>query len=306
MRSLVTGGAGFIGSHIAALLDSEGHDVMVLDDLSRGLESNIPSRASFTKCDVTTPAAAHVIGEFKPDAVFHLAAQMDVRASVADPLFDANSNVLGTVRVAQAAIHAGAKTLVFASTGGAIYGEQDTFPADESHARRPVSPYGTSKMCVENYLESFARADGLRCVSLRYANVYGPRQDPHGEAGVVAIFAGKMLAGQTPTIFGDGKQTRDYVFVADVARANLLACDRLDVSGAVNIGTGVETDVNELAQHLARSTGFRGDFPHAAALPGEQRRSVLDCIHAREVLGWEPEVALADGLKQTAEWFRVH
>jgi UDP-glucose 4-epimerase len=304
MRLVCTGGAGFIGSHVADALIDRGHRVLVLDDLSSGKRENVPARAELAVCSVTSPEAERLIAAFRPDALVHHAAQMDVRVSVAKPLFDAEVNVAGTLRVASAAVAAGARTLLLASTGGAIYGEQDVFPAPETHARRPTSPYGVSKLCAEEYLDYLARSAGVRAVHLRYANVYGPRQNPHGEAGVVAIFLGKMLAGETPVIYGDGRQTRDYVYVGDVVRANLAALEDERAHGPYNVGTGVETDVHQLIGGLARAIGWRGEPGRGAARAGEQRRSVLDCSRALRELGWKPEVRLDEGLARTAAHFR--
>ncbi len=303
MRTLVTGGAGFIGSHIATALVEAGHEVVVLDDLSRGKRDHVPAGARLVVASITSKEAEAAILSYKPDAIFHLAAQMDVRVSVANPVLDAEINVAGTTRIATAAAEAGTQVIIMASTGGAIYGEQDYFPADEAHPCRSDSPYGISKRCGEIYLDYFARKRGLRAVALRYANVYGPRQDPHGEAGVVAIFAEKMLKGQTPAIFGDGLQSRDYVFVKDVVRANLLALNNPKASGPYNIGTGVETDVITLARHIAESAGFKGAPRHEPGKPGEQRRSVLSAQRAKGELGWAPEYDLSRGLAETVAWF---
>lgn len=305
MRTIVTGGAGFIGSHISEALLGAGHEVLAIDDLSRGKRDNLPTGARLEVASITDERVEGVIAAYKPAAVFHLAAQMDVRASTRDPRFDAEVNICGLIRVAKSAAAAGCQAMIFASTGGAIYGEQDVFPAAEDHPKRPESPYGLSKLCGEHYLDYFARTSTLRTVCLRYANVYGPRQDPHGEAGVVAIFAQKMLRGEEPTIFGDGKQTRDYVFIGDVVRANLLALENGAARGAYNIGTGVETDVNVLAAHIAKAASYDGRIAHAAAKPGEQRRSVIDHGKAKRELGWQPRMPLGDGIKTTVDWFRA-
>ena len=304
MRYVVTGGAGFIGSHVAEGLLAQGDQILVIDDLSRGRRENLPSGVDFEERSVLDQGLAEVLGAFEPDGVVHLAAQIDVRRSVEDPAFDARTNVVGTLLTAEAALKAGVKVFVFASTGGAIYGEQELFPAPESHPCRPVSPYGTSKQCGEHYIDYFSRTGAMRAVHLRYANVYGPRQDPHGEAGVVAIFSGKMLAGETPFINGDGKQTRDYVYVGDVARANRLALRAPEAHGPINIATGVETDVVTLSRQIAEAAGYGGPIDHAPAQPGEQRRSVLANGHAATVLGWHPEVTFAEGIRQTVDWFR--
>ena len=304
MRTIVTGGAGFIGSTLARALVDVHHDVLVIDDLSRGKRTNVPREASFAEVSVATPEVEQVIAEFRPNTIFHLAAQMDVRRSVADAAFDARVNVEGMVRVANAAARAKAETFIFASSGGAIYGEQECFPADERHPLRPECPYGVAKECAEIYLDYFSRASGMRAVCLRFANVYGPRQDPHGEAGVVAIFAQKMLAGETPIINGDGRQTRDYVFVDDVVRANLLALRHPQARGPYNVGTGIETDLLQIAALLGDATQYRGTAQHGPPKSGEQRRSVLECGRAQRELHWQPQVSLADGIRATAEWFR--
>jgi UDP-glucose 4-epimerase len=303
VRILVTGGAGFIGSHVADRMLSAGHDVLIADDLSTGRRRNLPSRAAFEQLDIRSPAFAEFVLRVRPEAICHLAAQIDVRRSVADPVLDAEINVLGSLRLAQAAARAGCGQIIFSSTGGAIYGEQDVFPAGEDHPCRPVSPYGTSKLCAEAMLGYFARAGGPALTCLRYANVYGPRQDPHGEAGVVAIFCGQLLAGKAPTIYGDGLQTRDFVYVGDVAEANFLALERRR-SGTFNIGTGLETDVNTVARLLIQASAFQGEARHAPAKPGEQRRSVIDAGRAGRELGWRPTVDLAAGLARTLEFFR--
>lgn len=303
MRTIVTGGAGFIGSHLADALVAAGHRVLVLDDLSHGKRENVPKSAEFAQVDISQPETETVVAEFRPEAVFHHAAQMDVRKSVADPVFDAAINVNGTVRLVAASSRVGCQLFSMASTGGAIYGEQERFPADETHPTRSVSPYGISKLCGEMYLGYFQRAFDMRCVALRYGNVYGPRQDPHGEAGVVAIFSEKMLRGEVPTIFGDGAQTRDYVFVGDVVRANLAVLANSEAKGAYNIGTGVETSVTTLAEEIARAARYTGRINYANAKPGEQRRSVLDISRAREELSWEPTQSLTRGIETTVGWF---
>jgi UDP-glucose 4-epimerase len=303
MRILITGGAGFIGSHLAHHFTALRHTVMVIDDLSRGARSNVPPQAELVPISITDPALPRVVSAFRPEAVCHHAAQVDVHRSVEDPSGDAHTNVLGTIRVAEAAAAAGSHTLLFASSGGAIYGEQDVFPAGEDHARRPTSPYGVAKLCGESYLDYFARSSGIRTVHLRYANVYGPRQDPRGEAGAVAVFAQRLLRGESITIHGDGLQTRDYVYVGDVVRANALALANPRVRGPFNIGTGVETSVLELAAALGRIARGPGKLSHGPARPGEQRRSVLAIARARSDLGWVPQPALRVGLALPAAWF---
>ncbi len=305
MHVVVTGGAGFIGSHSARELLSRGHRVTVVDDLSHGHRENVPEGAALHVVDIRDAALRPLLASLRPDAVLHLAAQMDVRRSMAEPLFDASINVLGTVGILDAAVAAGARRFVFASSGGAVYGEQDTFPAREDHPRRPASAYGTSKLCGEEYLLFYERTfPSLSALALRYANVYGPGQDPHGEAGVVAIFLEKLLKGGDPVINGDGLQTRDYVHVSDVARCNALALES-QVRGALNVGTARETTVVELAQGLVKALGMKHEFRHGPAKPGEQRRSVVDPAAARAALGWAPQVAFDEGLRATAEWFRA-
>jgi len=304
VKILVTGGAGFIGSHVCDEFIAKGHSVEALDNLSTGSRKNLSAVVPLAVLDIRSPEAASYIVAHRPDVVCHLAAQMDVRKSVDDPRFDAESNILGTLNLLEAARRAGVKKFIFSSTGGAIYGEQDVFPAPETHATRPVSPYGVSKAAGELYLGYYRAQYGLDFVALRYANVYGPRQNPHGEAGVVAIFARRLVARESCTIYGDGAQTRDFVFAQDVARANSLALER-DFVGPVNIGTGIETDINRVYELLAAAAGVRQPATHAAAKPGEQRRSCIDPSLAKRVLGWSPTVAVEEGLRQTIAFFRA-
>jgi UDP-glucose 4-epimerase len=304
MRVLITGGAGFIGAHSARALLAAGHEVHVVDDLSHGKREAVPAGAALEVLDVRAPQLQQSMARIRPDAVLHLAAQMDVRKSVADPTWDASVNVLGTVNVLEAALRSGVRRFVLGSSGGAVYGEQETFPVSESHPRRPASPYGVSKLCAEEYVAHYTRAHGLSALSLRYANVYGPGQDPLGEAGVVAIFLGKLVRGEVPVINGDGLQTRDYVHVADVARANLLALESQH-AGALNIGTGRECDVVTLARLLAEAAGAPSQVRHGPPAPGEQRRSVVDPAAAGTALGWTPRIALEEGVRDTAQFFRA-
>jgi UDP-glucose 4-epimerase len=304
MKVLVTGGAGFIGSHVVDAYVTAGYEVIVVDNLCTGKRENLNPRARFVELDINDAATAELVRAERPDVLNHHAAQMDVRRSVADPLFDARTNVLGTIALLEAARVAGVGKVLFVSSGGAVYGEQETFPAPETHPTWPVSPYGVSKRSGELYCHFYQAEYGLPFVAFRYANVYGPRQDPHGEAGVVAIFSGRMLRGEPVTVNGDGKQTRDYVFVGDVARMSLLALER-DATGPVNIGTAVETDVNTLAQTMLDVSGSRSEVRHGPAKAGEQRRSVVDIRRAAEVFGWTPEVSLRDGLARTVEFFRA-
>ena len=303
MKILVSGGAGFIASHVSEALLAEGLDVHILDDLSGGRRENVPDGAVFHEMDIRSREAADCMTEHGFEAFVHHAAQMDVRKSVADPSFDATVNILGLLNIMEAGRRAGLKKVVFASTGGAIYGEPDYAPQDERHATRPLSPYGVAKLCSERYLDYYRNQYGIPFVALRYGNVYGPRQNPHGEAGVIAIFAERMLRGQQPVIYGDGLQTRDYVYVDDVAQANLKAL-RYDRSGIFNIGTATETSVNDLFDALRDRMAPDLARRHEAGRPGEQRRSVLDFAHARKELGWVPRMALAEGLEETATWFR--
>jgi UDP-glucose 4-epimerase len=304
MRCLITGGAGFIGSNIADALIARGDEVAVIDNLSSGkranLERALAAGATLHEIDVTdAPAVARTFASARPELVFHLAAQIDVRLSVDDPAADATSNVLGTIAVLEAARQAGVRKVVNTSTGGGLYGEADLLPTPEDHPIRPLAPYGQSKQAAEGYCALYTRLHGLPTVSLRYGNVYGPRQDVHGEAGVVAIFCGHLLAQRSPVIFGDGRQTRDWVDVADVARANLLAADA-PLTGPVNIGHGRETSVLDLVDALREAGAALGlelaPPRFEAERPGEVRRSCLDVSRARTELGWAPELTLRDGL----------
>jgi UDP-glucose 4-epimerase len=308
MRTLVTGGAGFIGSNLVDALVDRGDDVTVVDDISTGRRENLTGAlergAELVEADIRdAPAMRDLVARVRPEVVFHLAAQIDVRHSVADPAADARINVEGTINMLAAAQENGVRRFVNTSTGGAIYGEGQILPAPEDHPVVPLSPYGNSKFCAENYCSLFRRLHGLSTVSLRYGNVYGPRQDPLGEAGVIAIFCGKLLEGGRPTVYGDGKQTRDYDYVGDVVAANLAAAET-DTAGPYNVGTGVETSVLELVDAL-REVG--GDAPGAGSFepelaperPGEVQRIAIDPSRAREELGWEPRVQLREGLELT-------
>jgi UDP-glucose 4-epimerase len=305
MRILVTGGAGFIGSHtVDALVAAGGHEVSVLDDLCAGQRERLNPGARFYHADIRNADEVRmIVDQATPEVIVHLAAQMDVRRSVADPAFDAEVNLIGFINLMEAARLKGLRRVVFSSTGGAIYGEQESYPCDEDHPRRPVSPYGVAKLATESYLFFYKVQYGIDYVALRYANVYGPRQDPHGEAGVVAIFCGRILEHQPCTIFGEGEQTRDYVYVGDVVRANLAAVNT-PVSGAINIGTGVETSVNQLYGLLAAAAGTEALPAYAPARPGEQNRSVISPARAVRELNWRPEVAIGEGLKRTYAFFR--
>ncbi len=307
---LVTGGAGFIGSHVADRFLAEGWQVTILDDFSSGREENLPSAAHVVRGDITTPDAAALVREGKFDALCHLAAQIDVRRSVLDPIYDATRNILGSLNILEAVKSSGHPTrVVFSSTGGALYGDFDPPPSAETLSKDPEAPYGIAKLSVEYYLAYYGRVHGLHTVALRYGNVYGPRQDPHGEAGVVAIFCNRLLDGRAMTVYGDGEQTRDYVYAGDVAAANFAAvtkdvppAGRLDAR-AFNIGTGIETSVNTLSNTLQHVSNATTPIECAPARAGELARSALNTAKARSVLGWTPQVQLAEGLTRTFTYF---
>jgi UDP-glucose 4-epimerase len=306
VKAIVTGGAGFIGSHVVDALLARGDEVAVIDDLSTGRRANLDDAlakgAVLHEADIRDPARMReLVAAEAPEVIFHLAAQIDVRKSVADPAFDARINVEGTINMLAAALDAGVKRFVNTSTGGAIYGEAASLPAGEDTPPAPLAPYGQSKHCAEGYCGLFHRLHGLSTVSVRYGNVFGPRQDPLGEAGVIAIFCGKLLEGGTPTVFGDGRQTRDYVYVGDVVSANLAAAAS-DATGSYNIGTGVETSVIDLIDALRRlGDGREFQAEHAPERAGEVQRNYLDITRARETLGWQPEIDLETGLRLTLE-----
>lgn len=311
MRALVTGGAGFIGSTLVDRLLAEGHSVVVVDDLSRGREENLESaraageRFTFHRMDLTDPRIADVLAGSRPEVVFHLAAQIDVRLSVADPVHDAEVNVVGTVRLAEAARRAGVRRIVFTSSGGSIYGPVTDLPVAETRPVDPLSPYAAGKVSGEIYLEMFSRLYGLEWAAVAPANVYGPRQDPHGEAGVVAIFSQRLLAGQPTRVFGDGGNTRDYVYVDDVVDAFVRAATVPDAAGRrFNVGTGVETSDRGLHTLVAGSAGAPDDPEYAPARLGDVERSALDAGLAGEVLGWTPTVPIREGVARTVDYFR--
>ena len=322
-KIVVTGGAGFIGSHLVDLFLETGSEILVIDDLSTGKRENLDKALKehskllqLAELDITTPGTRARVKAFKPDLVCHFAAQMSVRRSVSEPQFDAEKNIVGTINLLEAAKECDCKSFILASTGGAIYGEQEHFPADENHPITPECPYGISKRAAELYLEYYSRTYGIHTRSLRFANVYGPRQNPKGEAGVVAIFSEKIIAGHTLSINGDGGQTRDFISVFDVVAAIKLVSDKgIDSSSkkgtydVFNVGCGVETSVNELVQGLKEASKGVTDrtFPgieHREALPGEQRRSVICSKKLKSELGWKPSVTLVEGLRATVESFR--
>ncbi len=302
-RILVTGGAGFIGSHLADAFLQSGHDVAVVDNLSSGRREQVPDGAQFYPYDIQSPETADLICRWQPQVLVHHAAQMSVRISVADPVMDARENILGSLNLFQAAARAKVEKIIFASTGGAMYGDQAPVPARETDRTQPECPYGIAKLAVEHYLHFYQREHGIIPVRLRYANVYGPRQNGLGEAGVVAIFIEKFLAEEQPVINGDGLQSRDFVYVGDVVAANLLALDypREEI---FNIGTGRETDILTVYRNLQEITGSGHGPAHGPAKPGEQRRSALECSLAREKLNWQPQMPLAEGLARTVAAFR--
>jgi UDP-glucose 4-epimerase len=303
MKVLVTGGAGFIGSHLVDRLIQEGHQVVVVDNLSTGKKKNLNKDAKFYKLDILSDRLERVFQKEKPEIVSHHAAQMDVRRSVSDPTFDAQSNIIGLLNLLECAVKNGARRIVFASSGGACYGEQQVFPATEEHPMHPLSPYGVSKLASEHYLYYYQAVCGLEYTALRYSNVYGPRQDPFGEAGVVAIFAQKLLKGEQPIINGNGMQTRDYVFVEDVIEAN-MAVIHGQINDTFNVGTGKETSVNQLFRYLLDITAAKVKEIHGPEKKGEQVRSSLDYQKIHKILEWEPRVSLQEGLAKTVEYFR--
>ena len=302
-KILVTGGAGFIGSHITDALIDAGHDVHVVDNLSGGRRENVHSKAVFHEVDIQSPEIRDIMTDAKFEVLVHLAAQMDVRKSVADPVFDSQVNVGGLLNLMEAGRMTGLKKVIFSSTGGAIYGEPDYAPQDEAHPLRPLSPYGITKLCSEKYLAFYEHAYGIQYVALRYGNVYGPRQNPHGEAGVVAIFTQRMLSKEPVFINGTGEQTRDYVYVDDVVRANLSALAYHE-SGIFNVGTGVETSVNRLFTIIRDEIDPLVPMQYRPGQPGEQLRSVIDFSKASSVLGWRPSTDVVRGLGKTVDWFR--
>jgi UDP-glucose 4-epimerase len=304
LRILVTGGAGFIGSHVVDRLLADGYAVDVVDNLTTGRRERVDSRARLHICDLRDSRLDAVFTEARPDTLVHVAAQAAVSRSVTDPCLDASVNVLGTIALLEACRRHGVDRAIYTSTGGAGYGDTNVLPTPEEHPLRPSSPYGISKVTAERYLECWAALTGGRGLTLRLANIYGPRQDPAGEAGVIAIFTSRLLTGVPCLVNGDGEQTRDYVYVGDVADAVARAVVSDDVTGVANIGTGVETTVNELYRRLARLTSVSRAAEHGSAKPGEQRRSLLDAARAKALLGWHAVTSLDEGLAQTVAWFR--
>lgn len=312
VKVLVTGGAGFVGSHVVDAYIGAGHRVTVVDSLEAGSKNYVNPEARFYELDILDPSMEEIIARERPTVVNHHAAQASISRSVADPIHDAQTNILGSLRLLELARKYGIGGFIFASSGGAIYGHQQSYPAREDHPCNPINAYGIAKLSVEKYMEYYQQVHQIRCVSLRYGNVYGPRQNPHGEAGVVAIFVGALLEGRQPAVYGDGNQTRDFVHVRDVVRSNILALDLLlrnDKSAfteslAFNIGTGSETSVLEILNHLASILGSSAECRFEPARGGEILRSVLDSGRARKVLKWKPSLSLEEGLRETATWFQ--
>jgi UDP-glucose 4-epimerase len=302
-KILVTGGAGFIGSNVAESFISLGHKVVVIDNLSTGFKENIPLKAEFYKVDIRSNKIDEIFKKEKIEVMCHHAAQIDVRKSVENPIQDAGINIEGTLNLLNNCVKYKTRKVIFASTGGALYGEQDYFPADEKHPEKPLSPYGIAKLAIEKYLYFYKGVFGLNYISLRYANVYGPRQNPWGEAGVVAIFTQKLLSDKKAVINGDGKQTRDFVYVKDVVKANLSALNHPG-SDYFNIGTGIESDVNNIFRLLKEKTGSKQKEIHGPAKSGEQKRSVLDYNKAKKLLGWSPEYSLENGIEETVKYYQ--
>jgi len=303
MKIMVTGGAGFIGSHIVNAYIDAGHDVVIIDDLSSGEMSFVNPKAMFYQLNIHSPDVKTILEKEKISAINHHAAQISVSESVSDPLFDANSNIIGTLQLLQNAVSLKIDKFVFASTGGAMYGKQTVFPANEEHPCHPLSPYGISKLCAEKYINYFRTQHGLNTTVLRYSNVYGPHQDPHGEAGVVAIFCQRLMEGLPPVICGDGEQTRDFISVRDVAQANIIALDS-KCEGTFNVGTGKETSVNFLTKELLKVSGITISTKHSPARKGEQRRSSIDSEKLLKNFGWKPCVSLEEGLFETINYFK--
>ena len=304
MKVLVTGGAGFIGSHVADIFLANGYEVVIVDDLSTGRPTNLNPGAKFYQLDIRSPQLLDIFEQEKPDFVSHHAAQMDVRRSIVQPLFDADVNILGSINMIECARKTGIQRFVYISTGGAVYGEPEYLPCDENHPINPICQYGASKHTVEHYLYMYQVNYGLNYTVIRYPNVYGPRQDPHGEAGVVAIFTRQMMNGEQVVINGDGEQTRDFVYVGDCAAGNLLAVQK-NVNGIFNLGMGRPTSINEIFESLKKITRYQKEPVHGPAKLGETRHIYLDSSKARQVLGWAPTIDLDDGMAKTVEYFKT-
>ena len=306
MKILVTGGAGFIGSHIVDAYIERGHQAVVVDDLSTGNRSNLNSLATFYQADICSPELADVFEEERPSVISHHAAQADVRRSVLDPILDAKVNILGSLNLLECARRFGVNRFIFGSSGGTVYGEPKYLPCDEAHPVQPISPYGASKHTVEQYLAMYNRSFGLEYVAFRYANVYGPRQNPRGEAGVVAIFTSQMLLAKQVDIYGDGEQTRDFLHVVDCVAANLLALTYPAPNTVYNLGTGRGTSINHVFRALKKITGYSRSPAHAPPKIGETRSIYLDAQRINRDLGWSPSVDVEEGLEETVRWYREH
>jgi len=303
-KILVTGGAGFIGSSVADRFIKDGHKVVIIDNLSTGVEANLNKKAKFYEVDIRDVVVDKIFEREKPDVLCHHAAQIDVRKSAEDPIFDAEVNIIGSLNLFNSCVKHKVEKIIFASTGGAIYGEQDYFPADEDHPANPLSPYGVAKLTIEKYLHFYKEVYGINFVSLRYANVYGPRQNPFGEAGVVGIFTERLLGNKKVIINGDGKQTRDFIFVEDVVESNVLAL-KYPQSDIFNIGTGIETDINCIFRILKEKIESEQKEFHGPAKPGDQKRSVIECSKAKRLLKWKPRYNLEDGIAKTVEYYKI-
>ena len=309
MKIIITGGAGFIGSHIADRLIAKGAAVTVIDNLSTGFESNINASAKFIRADITDfKNIEKIFIDERPDIIYHLAAQIDVRKSVSDPMFDAQTNIMGTLNLINLSAAHKIKKFIFSSTGGAIYGDTDIRPTPESHPEWPLSPYGIAKLTADKFLNYYNEISGFKYVSLRYGNVYGPRQNPHGEAGVVAIFLNKMLKNEQPVINGDGEQTRDYVYVEDVVKANILALENenIDKVGIYNVGTSVEISVNDLFKEINKNFDNKYEEVHGPAKLGEQKTSCLSYEKIKKDMNFIPKTDFSEGIKETYKWFLLN
>lgn len=305
IKCIVTGGAGFIGSHLVDKLLEQGYKVAIIDNLSTGRKENINPKADFYNINIQDSKVSNIFNKVKPDIVFHYAAQIDVRKSVDDPIESAKTNILGSLNIIENCRNFGVKKIIFASSGGAVYGEAKIIPTPENYPTQPVSPYGIEKLIFEHYLGFYKKEYGLDYLILRFANVYGSRQNSRGEAGVIAIFCDKMINGGESLINGDGKQTRDFVFIEDIIRVNVLGVQK-NKNGIFNIGTGVETDINDIFRKLKGLFNLEIKEIHAPEKQGEQKRSCLDSKKAKVELGWQPKYSLNKGLKKTLEWFKTH
>jgi UDP-glucose 4-epimerase len=305
MKILITGGAGFIGSNVADMLIAKKHALILIDNLSSGFERNVNKKAKLIKADITDfDKIEKIFNEEKPEIIYHFAAQIDVRKSVSDPIFDAKTNIMATLNLIKLSNDFKVKKFIFSSTGGAIYGDTENRPTKEDHPEWPLSPYGIAKLATDKFLNFYHEIFGLKYVSLRYGNVYGPRQNPYGEAGVVAIFLNKMLKNEQPIINGDGRQTRDYIYIDDVTKANILALENMDKIGIYNVGTSIEISVNDLFAEINKNFGGKFKEMHGPAKLGEQKTSCLNYEKIKKDMDFEPEIDFSEGIKKTYEWFK--